>query len=179
MDVNTKASNKDKATKIKKRKKQNKKQKVEEGTSETSTNFRATGKTPFVLLKLRGETPNGPITPESLPDAISTAIQVMYGIVGGSVLRYEWIHPRNIAIDTSMDTTSDIDTNLDIGMEITNGEAVLRAATPHFRRIWAAVTMMSDLNNKPVRISVVETCDEKQETSDKSENSLADVNMKK
>lgn len=179
MNVDTKESNKAKATKIKKRKKRNKKQKAEEDTSETSRSFRATGKTPFVLLKLRGETRNGPLTPESLPDAISNAIEVMYGIVGGSVLRYEWIHPRNIGTDTSMDTTTDIDTNNDIGMELTDGEAVLRAATPHFRRIWAAITMMSVINNSPVRISVVETCDEKQKTSDKSANSPGDVNMKR
>lgn len=169
MDVGPKEDNKAKVPKkIKKRKKQNKKQRnKQELDTETSKNFRATGKTPFVLLKLRVEAPKGPLTPEILSNAVSAAIQTMYGIVGGGILRYNWVSLGRTGVEkTCVKIDRDDKTSSGIAMNIAEGDAILRAAAHHYRRIWAAVTMMSQVNNGSVRISVIETCDESQNSFD-------------
>lgn len=85
-----------------------------------------------MYLKVVAETSDGRVAHDAMAPALSHALQAMYGAVGGAVLRYEWM---------------DVD--------VRPGVAVLRTSVAHYQRIWAALTMLPALDERPVRFTVV------------------------
>lgn len=167
MNVDPKNDTQNRSGKSKRRKKQ-RKTKSEGGIeSDLFQNFRASGKTPFVLLKMRAETCQGPVVGKSLADEVAVSIQNMYGVVGGGILRYSWVRPHPASEDAVMHTDTDnARPSSHPLINLAEGESVIRAATQHFKRIWAALTMITSIDGTPVRISVIQTCDETTKTMD-------------
>lgn len=82
----------------------------------------------YMHLKIQFE---GAISGRTLCNVIDNATQSLYGIVGGAMLYYEMLpHPGP-------------------------DQALLQVPIKHHRRLWAALTMLSSVGKKPVRITVL------------------------
>lgn len=152
-----------KGEKSKKNRKKNKNgknlsRKGEKGNDELE-NFKVSGKTSYVLLTLRGETAKAPLAHKHFESAVADALLSLYGIVGGGILRYNWVSPRSIV--TGVDHDSDnANAMTDSADDAVPGEAVMRVSHAHYRRIWAALTLLPVIeDNTLVRISVIRAVD--------------------
>lgn len=82
----------------------------------------------IIYLKLQLE---GAITELTMSEVIDSATQSLYGIVGSAMLHYEVIPQAE------------------------HNQALLKVPIGHHERLWAALTMLSSVSNRPARITVL------------------------
>lgn len=85
---------------------------------------------------------------KALPSAVESALLPLYGVVGASAISYELVSMTGLP-----------------------GEVILSVPTKHYRRLWAALTMLTSVQKKPTRCIIVKAAPSLVELSEEGDKS--------